>query len=106
MWNRPAMVLWVSVRIQNPPGKRRFAFGVPVPTLLLCQWADMAEDVLTAAKWFPGVRNRLDFIPAAAIAAAIRQTARELSRSGPTDLVDVDVESPGGHRVQVKCLLR
>lgn len=100
------MVLWVSVRIQNPPGKHGFAFGIPVPLLLLFQWADIAEDVLAAARWFPGARRKLKEIPADAVIAAVKQTARELAHSGPTDFIDVDVENSNGQRVRVKCLLR
>jgi hypothetical protein len=106
MWNRPALVLWVSVRIQNPPGKRGFSFGIPVPLFLLFQWADMAEDGLAAARWFPGARRKLEKIPVNAVIAAVKQTLRELARSGPADFVDVDVENADGQRVRVICLLR
>ncbi len=106
MSNRPAVLLWVSVKIRNGPDKRGFSFGVPVPLFLLFQWTDMAEDALTLARLFPGARRSLDRVPVFDILPALRRFAEELCRTGPEELADVDVEEPGGRRVRVRCFLR
>lgn len=104
MWSRPTAVLWVSVRLQNE-GKRSFSFGVPLPTFLPLQWADMAEDVILFLSLFPGARHAIEKCNAGGIASALKEFGWTLIRTGPEDLADIDVESPG-HRVCVKCLLR
>ena len=103
MWNRPALLLWISVRIRNGPGKRGFALWLPVPLFLLGGLADMTEDVFLALRLFPGVRRRLrDFPDPAALLRAVSDSLRD---AGPADLADIDVEKDG-RRVAVKCLLR
>lgn len=98
------MVLWVSVRLLNE-GKRSFSFGIPLPTFLLLQWADMAEDVVAFLSLFSNVRRHMEACNTAGIVAGIKELGWVLIRTGPEDLADIDVESPG-HRVRVKCLLR
>lgn len=104
MWNRPTVVLWVSVRLLNE-GKRNFSFGIPLPAFLPLQWADMAEDVVSFLSLFPGARRRMAEWNTAGIVAGIKELGWVLIRTGPEDLADIDVESEG-HRVRVKCLLR
>jgi hypothetical protein len=104
MWSRPTVVLWVSVRLLNE-GKRSFSFGVPLPTFLPIQWADMAEDVVLFLSLFPGLRRSMEKYNTAGIVAGLKEFGWTLIRTGPEDLADIDVESPG-HRVSVKCLLR
>lgn len=106
MSNRPAVLLWVSVKIRNGPGKRGFSFGVPLPLFLLFQWADMAEDALTLARLFPGMRRFLDRFPVLDVLPPFRRFAAELCRNGPEELADIDVEESGVRRVRVRCFLR
>lgn len=103
MWNRPAVLLWVSVRIQEP-GRHRFTLGIPLPLFLLYQWIDTAEDALVLLRLFPHAQRAAKRFSVREILAAIRPFMRELFRTGPTELADIDVEQ-GARRVQVRCRL-
>ena len=58
MWNRPALFLWVSVRVEPPPGsgRRGFSLSLPVPVYLLFGVLDFAEDAFDVLSLFPGAR--------------------------------------------------
>lgn len=103
MWSRPALLLWVSVRIRNGAGKRGFALWLPVPLFLLGGLADMTEDIFAVLRLFPAVRRKLRDCPDPA--ELLRAVSAALRSAGPADLADIDVEKDG-RRVAVKCLLR
>lgn len=106
MWNRPALLLWVSVRIRNGPGKRGFSLGVPLPLFLLTQWTDMAEDALLLARLVPGLSRHLNRYAVFPVLTALRRFEAELRRTGPEEIADIDVESPCGQAVRVQCVLK
>lgn len=108
MWNRPALFLWVSVRVEPPPGsgRRGFSLSLPVPVYLLFGVLDFAEDAFDVLSLFPGARRMLRERHAREAKAALRALVLELLHLGRTDLADVDVTEGTGRRVRVRCLLR
>jgi len=106
MWNRPALLLWVSVRIRKGPGKRGFSIAVPLPLFLLTQWTDMAEDALLLARLVPAVRRNLSRYAVFPFLTALRRFEEELRRCGPEEIAEIDVESAGGQAVRVRCVLK
>lgn len=104
MWNRPALVLWFSVRVRRE-GRRGFRLGIPVPIFLLYQWTDMLSDALLFLRLFPRVRRAEERFHAGPVLKALDAFARELRRLGPQDLMEIEAES-GGRTVEVRCLLR
>ena len=108
MWNRPALFLRVSVRVEPAPasGRRGFSLALPVPVYLLLGAVDVAEDAFDVLSLFPGARRMLRDRHVREAKAALRALTLELLRMGRTDLADVDLTGRDGRRVRVSCLLR
>lgn len=111
MSNRPAMLLWISIKVN---GKSRFRFFLALPIFVALALADMLDDMgALAAVFFPRISIKTAGNRERTVSSMIHTVTGTLFDflwefifvTGPLDLVDVDVQNKRG-TVKVKVATR